>query len=207
MFKGASRFLQHRSLNAKKPTHINVFSNKKKKSRHSIPNKLKQAFKSQGLVKGWICDKVKGGYTIAIDSYRAFCPYSEKTSRPLSQSVLNNLQGQKDNYVIIKIELNSVIVSRKKAIQLQTWKKIYNVLSDGTTISGIVKEIKPYGAFIDFGGVDGSLHISKINNAWISDINSFLKKGQLIKVFVLNVDETKKKISLSLQHPQVDYVR
>lgn len=72
-------------------------------------------------------------------------------------------------------------------------EKNYNVLSDGTTISGIVKEIKPYGAFIDLGGVDRLLHISKINNAWISDINSFLKKGQRIKVFVLNVDETKKR--------------
>lgn len=112
MYKVASRFIQHRLEHA--------HGEKKLKIGQIIPLWMKKAFKSEKPRKGRIIAEIKDGYTIYLDGYHAFCPYSEMypSLPPLSKSILKSLNSQPLEYVITKIEQNSVEVSRKKAIQL-----------------------------------------------------------------------------------------
>lgn len=117
MYKCASRFIQHRLEHA--------HGEKRLKIGQVIPLWMKKALESKKPRKGNILAEIKGGYTINLGGYRAFCPYSEMLPHhpPLSKSVLKSLKSQPVEYVIIKIEQNSVVVSRKKAIKLQTLKQ------------------------------------------------------------------------------------
>lgn len=129
MYKGASRFIQHRLEHA--------HGERKLKIGQVIPLWMKKALKLKKPRKGNIIAEIKGGYTINLDGYRAFCPYSEMSPHPpsLSKAVLKSLKSQPVEYVIIKIEQNSVVVSRKQAIQLQTLTQNFQTLSDGTAVS------------------------------------------------------------------------
>jgi small subunit ribosomal protein S1 len=193
MYKGASRFLQHHTEHAKEPS-------LEKKAQQGIPRKLRHALKSQQLIKGSLSDEVKGGYTVIISGYRAFCPHSEMYPRPLTQADLSKLYREPVEFLVIEIGLQSVIISRKRAVQIRAWEQARHAFSDGGLLTGTVKDIPAYGAFIDLGGIDGLLHISKIKDGWIDDIRTSLKKGQLVKVAVAHIDESRKRISLSLPH-------
>lgn len=133
MYKCASRFIQHRLEHAHDKKNLRIES----KIGQVIPLWMKKALELKKPRKGNILAEIKGGYTINLGGYRAFCPYSEMSPHhpPLSKSVLKSLKSQPVEYVIIKIEQNSVVVSRKKAIQLQTLKQKPQTLSGGTTVS------------------------------------------------------------------------
>ena len=69
----------------------------------------------------------------------------------------------------------------------------------GDIVNGVVRNIKEYGAFIDFAGTSGLLHISEISNVFIKDINAFLKIGQSVEVKIIGIDVAKGRISLSMK--------
>ena len=146
---------------------------------------------------GQIKSKIKGGYRINVMGYDAFCPNSEMYPNPnlvLDRTIL----GKTMKYRIIKVELNSVIVSRKKAAEDETLDKVKQALVNGKSISGVVKKIEVYGAFIDLGGLDGLLHISEIADHWIENIQEHLKVGQIIEVKIISIDNENKRISLTM---------
>lgn len=69
----------------------------------------------------------------------------------------------------------------------------------GDIVLGVVRNVKEYGAFIDFSGTSGLLHISEISNTFVSDINQFLKVGQCVSAKIISIDSSKGRISLSMK--------
>lgn len=195
MYKGASRFLQHLAMkNDDKPPQ----PLQKKKEGQAIPTNIKRLAGKTGVIKGCIQEEVKGGYTIIIQNFRAFCPHSEMYPK---LSALDVAKKESLHFQVIKIDVgkSSVILSRKRAAAQEGWRKAVDAFQKRILISGTVKDIKRYGAFIDLGGIDGLLHKSEISNQFIDDVSKVLSKGQQIRAFVIGLDPDQHRVSLSLR--------
>lgn len=192
MYKIASRYLQHRAFLG----HPLSEQKRNGQGEQGIPKKIKQAFNNNELIRGSISNEIKGGYTITIKGFDAFCPYSEMYPRIKSVGFLKSFQQHNLEFLVLKVDLNSVVVSRKKAAHLRAWEQAKQAHSKHLTLRGTVKHIKQYGAFIDIGGMDGLLHVSAINRKG-NNQEITLKVGQAIKVSVIGLDEERQRISLS----------
>jgi small subunit ribosomal protein S1 len=196
MYKGASRFLQHRAFFGEKTIKKSISTPKKL---HDVPKSLKKAFNSGKLIKGRVFDRVKGGLRVDFNGFHAFCPNSQMYPTKLTEADLNFLKRTHIDFVVIEVDLFSAVVSRKRAIQKNTVAKTVRAYANGETIEGRVKDIKPYGAFIDLGCVDGLVHISEVSDNWIEDLKDVLKIGEKVKVIVIDIDEKETRISLSMR--------
>ena len=117
MYKNSSHFLQHRAIRAAESGH--------EKRKRGVPRKLKQALKSSQLVNGKIYKQIKGGYNIYFSGFIASCPRSEMYPHPLSKyDYFRKLYGKTLKFTVVEVKLENVIVSRKKAVQIETWNKI-----------------------------------------------------------------------------------
>ena len=128
---------------------------------------LEKAYDDQDIVKGIMTGKVKGGYTVAIDSIRAFLPASLVDVRPVRDP--SYLEGKELEFKVIKIDRrrNNVVVSRRAVVESELSverEALLETLEEGQVVKGIVKNLTDYGAFVDLGGVDGLLHITDL--AW-----------------------------------------
>ena len=128
---------------------------------------LEKAFADQSIVTGIMTGKVKGGYTIAIESIRAFLPSSLVDVRPVRDP--GYLEGKELEFKVIKIDKkrNNVVVSRRAVVEKEMSAEreaLLSNLEEGQVIKGVVKNLTDYGAFVDLGGIDGLLHITDI--AW-----------------------------------------
>lgn len=101
------------------------------------------------------------------------------------------LEVNKDRRKVVASE-RVIAREERNARQAEAWSKI----KEGAELQGTVKQIEKFGAFIDLGGVDGLVHVSELSWGRIKSPNDVLSVGQVVNVYVLNVDEEKKKISL-----------
>jgi small subunit ribosomal protein S1 len=174
--------------------------------RPSVPARIENAKQNNRLITGRVLMEVKGGYTVEIEGFRAFCPYSEMYRFGKNEHEVKSKKSKKQKrnsnvmeFIVIEVSLRSVVVSSKRAAKIRGLDKARKSLASGEKIYGVVRNVMPYGAFIDLGGVDGLLHISEFGNGWIDDIKKFIKNGQAIHVYVKGIDEENIKISLSLK--------
>jgi small subunit ribosomal protein S1 len=195
MYKNASRFLQRRAYLGE-PRRNSAFAPEKFRP---VPKRLRRAFKSGELVKGRLAKNIKGGYTIKFGLFHAFCPSSQMYPAIPSNADIDFLQNHGVDYAVIKADSSSAVVSRRRAVQKITIAKIAQAYRGGETLEGTIKVIKPYGAFVDLGCVDGLVHISEVSDSWIDDLSKVLKNGQKVKVIVIDIDEKKTRISLSMR--------
>ena len=171
-----------------------------------VPEIIKNAKRLNWLISGCVLMEVKGGYTVEIDEFMAFCPYSEMYRSGKNEHELKSRKSEKQNrndnvmeFMVLEVSLRSAVVSSKRAAKIRGLEKARKSLASGEKIKGVVRNVMPYGAFIDLGGVDGLLHISELGDGWIDDIKKFIKNGQTMHVYVIGMDEENKKISLSLK--------
>ena len=128
---------------------------------------LEAAHVAQEVVTGVINGKVKGGFTVDVDSIRAFLPGSLIDVR---QSVkLRTSEGKELEFKVIKLDQkrNNVVVSRRAVMEAANSAErdeLLQNLQEGQSVKGVVKNLTDYGAFVDLGGVDGLLHITDM--AW-----------------------------------------
>src|SRR5690606_32605411 len=128
---------------------------------------LEQAFEAQEVVKCVINGKVKGGFTVDVNSVRAILPGSLVDVRPMRDTAhlaRNELESK-----VIKLDQkrNNVVVSRRAVLEAENSAEreaLLSSLQEGMEAKGIVKNLTDYGAFVDLGGVDGLLHITDM--AW-----------------------------------------
>jgi len=134
----------------------------------------------------------RGGAMLTVNGLRAFLPGSHYLP---GQNPPENLVGATLNVKFLDVdkENNRLVVSHRKAMVDQ---KIKN-LAVGSVLAGVVTAVKPYGAFIDVGGMSGLLHISQISCDHISDVASVLPVGQQIKCMVISQDKGKGRVALS----------
>merc|ERR1712167_330362 len=165
---------------------------------------LETIFKENQIIKGQITNKVKGGFSVNIENIKSFLPKSLSDFR-----IIKNLKENENEifeFKIIKMDKkrNNIVISRKAVVQNNEKNLTIENLKKDQIVSGIIKNITDYGAFIDLGGLDGLLHITDISWKKIKNPSEILKLSQEIKVKILNIDKIKNRISLGLKQLQTD---
>ncbi|GAB3287666.1 30S ribosomal protein S1 [Parahaliea aestuarii] len=163
---------------------------------------LEAAHEADEVVTGVINGKVKGGFTVDINSIRAFLPGSLVDVRPVRETT--HLEGKDLEFKVIKLDQkrNNVVVSRRavmEAANSEEREALLEALQEGMTIKGIVKNLTDYGAFVDLGGVDGLLHITDMAWKRIKHPSEIVEVGQEIDVKVLKFDRERNRVSLGLK--------
>ena len=163
---------------------------------------LEAAFEKDEIVKGVINGKVKGGFTVDVDSIRAFLPGSLVDVRPVRDTA--HLENKELDFKVIKLDpkRNNVVVSRRAVLEAENSAEreaLLATLQEGQQIKGIVKNLTDYGAFVDLGGVDGLLHITDMAWKRIKHPSEIVNVGDEIDVKVLKFDRERNRVSLGLK--------
>ena len=168
---------------------------------------LEKSYANGETVVGLINGKVKGGFTVEIDTIRAFLPGSLVDVRPVRD--MSYLEGKELEFKVIKLDQkrNNVVVSRRAVVEAESSEDrdaLIESLAEGQTVKGIVKNLTDYGAFIDLGGIDGLLHITDMSWKRIKHPSEIVEVGQEIDVKILKFDREKTRVSLGLKQTGED---
>ncbi|MBL4833821.1 MAG: 30S ribosomal protein S1, partial [Pseudomonas sp.] len=163
---------------------------------------LEAAFAAEEIVKGVINGKVKGGFTVDVNTIRAFLPGSLVDVRPVRDTT--HLEGKELEFKVIKLDQkrNNVVVSRRAVLEAENSAEreaLLETLQEGQVVKGIVKNLTDYGAFVDLGGVDGLLHITDMAWKRIKHPSEIVNVGDEIDVKVLKFDRERNRVSLGLK--------
>ncbi len=163
---------------------------------------LEKAFAEDRTVTGRITGKVRGGFTVAVGALRAFLPGSLVDVRPIRDTTF--LEGRDLEFKVIKIDQkrNNVVLSRRAVVESEysaEREQLLESLHDGAIVTGIVKNLTDYGAFIDLGGVDGLLHITDMAWRRVRHPSECVEIGQEVQVKVLKFDKEKSRVSLGMK--------
>ncbi len=168
---------------------------------------LENAFKNHIPVEGSVEKEIKGGFEVKIGNARAFCPYSQMGFRQKAEP--SDFLGKHLTFMIMEYKDGgkNLLVSNRKIMELEHEKQIDSLsqkLEVGMTVTGTVKSLQEYGAFVDLNGIQALLPVSEISHERISDISSVLKVGQEIKVQIIKADWKAEKISVSTKALEAD---
>jgi len=168
---------------------------------------LETAHDDQQRVTGVIFGKVKGGFTVDLDGATAFLPGSQVDIRPVRD--LGPLMGTPQPFQILKIDRKrgNIVVSRRAVLEesrAEARSELVSNLSEGQVLSGIVKNLTEYGAFVDLGGVDGLLHVTDIAWRRINHPSEVLSVGESVEVKVIRFNTETQRISLGMKQLQED---
>jgi small subunit ribosomal protein S1 len=163
---------------------------------------LEKAMESGELVTGTVNGKVKGGLTVLTNGIRAFLPGSLVDTRPVKDTT--PFEGKTLEFKVIKLDRkrNNVVLSRRAVIEEsmgEERQKLMETLKEGTIVTGVVKNITDYGAFVDLGGIDGLLHITDLAWRRVRHPSEVLTVGQEITAKVLKYDQEKNRVSLGVK--------
>ncbi|AVV34813.1 MAG: 30S ribosomal protein S1 [Cobetia sp.] len=175
---------------------------REKAKRAEAWKELEAAFEKDEIVKGVINGKVKGGFTVDINTIRAFLPGSLVDVRPVRDTA--HLENKELDFKVIKLDAkrNNVVVSRRAVLEAENSAEreaLLATLQEGQQIQGIVKNLTDYGAFVDLGGVDGLLHITDMAWKRIKHPSEIVAVGDEINVKVLKFDRERNRVSLGLK--------
>ena len=163
---------------------------------------LEAAHEANAVVVGIINGKVKGGFTVDINTIRAFLPGSLVDVRPVRETA--HLEGKELEFKVIKLDQkrNNVVVSRRAVMEAANSVErdaLLESLQEGMSVKGIVKNLTDYGAFVDLGGVDGLLHITDMAWKRIKHPSEIVEVAQEIDVKILKFDRERNRVSLGLK--------
>ncbi len=163
---------------------------------------LEKAFENGEVVQGVINGRVKGGFTVEIESVRAFLPGSLVDVRPVRDPAY--LEGKSLEFKVIKLDQhrNNVVVSRRAVVEQEysaEREALLESLHEGSTAKGIVKNLTDYGAFVDLGGIDGLLHITDMAWKRVKHPSDVVNVGDEIEVKILKFDRERQRVSLGIK--------
>jgi len=133
----------------------------------------------------------RGGAICLVEGLRAFLPGSHLTGQLPTEDLIG--QTLKLKFLEVSTENNKIVVSNRRAVVEQQMKD----LSRGDVIQGVVKALKPYGAFVEVGGMSGLLHISQISYDRIDDLEKVISPGMVVKCMIIDHDKVNGRIALS----------
>jgi len=167
---------------------------------------LEQAFADKTAIVGTITGVVKGGLSVDV-GVRAFLPASRSGARDAAE--MEKLVGQEIRCRITKLDVadEDVVVDRRTVLEEEARglkQRRYSEVKEGETVTGVVRSLTDYGAFVDIGGVDGLLHVGDISWGRIDKPADVLAAGQPIEAKVLKVDAERQRISLGMKQLQPD---
>ena len=163
---------------------------------------LEQALESGEMITGTITGKVKGGLTVMTNGIRAFLPGSLVDVRPVKDTT--PYEGKTMEFKVIKLDRkrNNVVLSRRSVLEEsmgEERQKLLENLQEGAVVTGVVKNITDYGAFVDLGGIDGLLHITDMAWRRVRHPSEVLTVGQEVEAKVLKFDQDKNRVSLGVK--------
>ncbi len=175
---------------------------REKAKRFAAWDYLEKAFEAGDTVKGLINGKVKGGFTVELGTVRAFLPGSLVDVRPVRDTTY--LEGKEQEFKVIKLDRkrNNVVVSRRAVVEEEysaERDQLLKNLEEGQEVTGVVKNLTDYGAFLDLGGIDGLLHITDMAWRRVKHPAEVVEIGQEIRVKVLKFDRDRQRVSLGLK--------
>lgn len=170
---------------------------------------LKEAADNHEPVDGRFVKVIKGGYEVDLgNGYAGFCPLSKADVTRVEDP--ETLVGVEDKFVIEKFHTNNKlksVVSRREYLEAQIKRnkeEFFSTAKVGDIVEGTVKSFTSFGAFIDLGGFDGLLHLNDMSWGHVTKPKDFVKRGQVIRLRLINIDQETKKINLSLKHMTED---
>jgi len=166
--------------------------------------KIVKVFQGDGLIKGKVRSVVKGGLTVNI-GVEAFLPGSQIDIIPPKD--LQQFVGNTYDFKIVKIndDRKNVVLSRRELIEQERSEQRAKFLGEveiGSVVTGKVKNLTDFGAFIDLNGMDGLLHITDMTWSRLNHPSELLKVGQELEVVVLDINKEKERVSLGLKQTQ-----
>ncbi|HTX74848.1 MAG TPA: 30S ribosomal protein S1 [Terracidiphilus sp.] len=172
-----------------------------KAQRLRVWDTIEKAANEKTPVLGTIVSRVKGGLTVDI-GMKAFLPGSQLEIRPVRN--LDGYLGQQIEVRVIKLnkKRGNVVVSRKEILEEdQNAKRSHTMelLGEGAILTGTVKNLTDYGAFVDLGGIDGLLHITDMSWGRLTHPRDLVNVGDEIQVKVLKFDKDKQRVSLGFK--------
>ena len=175
---------------------------REKAKRAETWTKLEKIFEDGEIVTGVISGKVKGGFTVDIGPVRAFLPGSLVDTRPIRDTT--HLEGKELEFKVIKLDAkrNNVVVSRRAVMEAESSadrEALLAQLEEGQTVTGTIKNLTDYGAFVDLGGIDGLLHITDMAWKRIKHPSEVVEVGQEVTVKVLKFVRERNRVSLGLK--------
>lgn len=178
-----------------------VLLSHEKASRIRAWHNLEKAYREGLLVSGRVLGRVKGGLSVDV-GVKAFMPSSQVDVRPVHN--LDVLIGQDIPVKIVKVNRRrgNVVVSRKLAVEEEVAARkqaTLEMLEEGSVVTGVVKNLTEYGAFVDLGGIDGLLHVSDMSYGRVNHPSEVVSVGDEITVKVLKFDREKERVSLGLK--------
>jgi small subunit ribosomal protein S1 len=175
---------------------------REKAKRAMVWDELETSMEAGEIVTGRISGKVKGGFTVDIRDVRAFLPGSLVDVRPVRDP--GYLEGKELEFKIIKLDRkrNNVVVSRRAVVESENSverEQMLERLQEGAIVTGVVKNLTDYGAFVDLGGIDGLLHITDMAWKRVRHPSEVVNVGDELKVRVLKYDRERNRVSLGLK--------
>jgi small subunit ribosomal protein S1 len=163
---------------------------------------IEKAHNENRPIRALVIERTKGGVTVDIFGAHAFLPGSQIDLRPVRN--LDVLKGQSFDVAIVKLnkKRGNVVVSRKQLLeqeQAERRAKLLDHLQEGSVLTGVVKNLTDYGAFVDLGGIDGLLHITDMSWGRLTHPRDLVNVGDQIQVKVLKFDNDKQRVSLGFK--------
>jgi small subunit ribosomal protein S1 len=165
---------------------------------------FEKAFKEKSTILGTVTGVVKGGVSVDV-GVRAFMPASRSGVQDAAD--LEKLVEQEIRCRIIKLDVadEDIVVDRRVVLEEEertAKRQRYSELKEGDTVTGTVRSLTDYGAFVDIGGMDALLHVSDISWGRVNSPADVLSVGQEVEAKILKLDTAKQKVSLGLKQLQ-----
>src|SRR5438876_1092256 len=184
----------------------NLILSKEKADKMKVWEDLERIYKEEAIVEGRIISRIKGGMMVDI-GVKAFLPGSQIDLRPVRDP--EQLIGKTFPMKIIKINQRrgNVVVSRRLLLEEsrdQRRQRTLANLTEGQLVTGTIKNITDYGAFVDLGGIDGLLHITDMSWGRIGHPSEIYMVGDRVEVMILKYDRESGRVSLGLKQKSAD---
>jgi len=183
-----------------------IVLSKDKADKIRVWDEISKIAENDEIIEGKVVARIKGGLSVDI-GVRAFLPGSQVALRPVRQ--LEKLIGEKFPFKIIKFNRRrgNIVLSRRVLLEKEREKHrkdTLHKLEEGAVLTGVVKNITDYGAFIDLGGIDGLLHVTDMSWGRVNHPSEVFDIGEEITVKVLSFDPDRERVSLGLKQLQPD---
>jgi small subunit ribosomal protein S1 len=194
-------------LEAAEDANGNLMLSREKAKKLQVWDDINKAYQTGEPVKGRVLTAIKGGLTVDIGGVTAFLPGSQIDTKPVRN--FNQLIGQVMDLKIIKMNSGrgNIVLSRRALLekhQNAQKEETLATLAEGQIVTGVIKNITEYGAFVDLGGIDGLLHITDMSWGRISHPSELFMVGEKVDVVILRYDREKQKVSLGVKQKTPD---
>lgn len=168
---------------------------------------LRGMYENRIPVEGKVSARNKGGFDVNVSGLRAFCPLSQIALGKIDNP--DQFVGQTYEFRVTELSDDGrrIVVSRAalmKEAAASRAEETRKAIVPGAELTGTIKTITPFGAFVDLGGVDGLLHVSEMSRRRVNNPNEVVAVGQEVRVKVIKVENNGKRISLSMKDQEPD---